>query len=152
MCAMHDRRGVSLASKKSIADMYACQFTQEIKEFGSAGFKNLAAEVGILRVVLKSMISNCSSPNELVMNAGPISDLTSKLGNLVAQIDRIDMNSGNLLTEEDIVQIANEIVYAISQRITDAAVLKLLAADINRIIMAKFDTESPADKVDLDDV
>ncbi len=138
-CAKHGQALSKSASKKAIADLYKCKFTEEIKNFSGSGYKSLAAEVGILRVVLQSILNSCTSPNELMMNAGAISDITSKLGNLVSQVDRIDMNSGNLLGEEDITQIANEIVYAISQRINDTEVLKALAQDINRIIMSKFE-------------
>lgn len=132
-CAMHNRKIGSVKRKKRIHDLYVNMFQQDIKNFSDAGSTNLRAEISILRMLLQNLLSTCNSKQDLILNMGPLTAITAKISDLAATMDRIAMNSGNLLDEDDIIQLGNEIIQTIATRVTDKKVLALLASDLAEV-------------------
>lgn len=145
VCAMHGRVIQARNQRKNIEELYSWKFQEDARKFSQAGVMSLRAEVSILRVCLQKLTNTCQTPNQVVLNIGPISKLTADIGSLLSVMDRINMNSGNLLDADDIIQIAQEIVQAISLEISDSESLARLAQAIESIIKSKFTPEQVAD-------
>lgn len=141
-CAMHSRAAAPYARRKSIQELYTCTHTARINEFASAGgpsgIMGLAAEVSILRTTLEAVLASCKTQGELVLNMGPISDLASKIAAILGVMDRINMNSGNLLGPEEMLQLANEIIQVIATVVTDPETQQQLSFAISQVFKNKF--------------
>lgn len=141
VCALHGRANLADSRRKAVTEIYRCRFQNEIKEFSNSQYMSLRAEVSILRMTLQKLLESCENPVQLLVNVGPISKLTSDISNVLGTMDRINMNSGNLLGPEEIVQLANEIVQAISLEVGDADMLARLAEAIQELVRNKFTSE-----------
>lgn len=140
-CPMHGRRELTASQRRSVTELYNFKFQDEVKEFAASGYMSLRAEVSVLRMAMQKLLQTCDTPAQVVLNIGPLSKLSGDIANILSTMDRINMNSGNLLGPEEIVQLANEIVQAISIEVTDADVLARLAQAIEQLVRNKFTAE-----------
>lgn len=89
--------------------------------------KNLSAEVGVMRMLLETLMSQCENDVDLVTNSPMISDMLMKVDKLVNSLHRLDDKMGNLLDKSAIIAFAATVVEIISEEIEDAKVVAKIA-------------------------
>jgi len=129
-CSMHSSVHSAIAKKGRMHDLYVNKFQQDIRNFSDAGTTSLKAEISIVRVVLQNLLATCKCSNDLIINMGPITTLSAKIADMASVIDRIAMNSGNLLDADDILQLGTRVVQAIGKHVKDPAILDALSVEI----------------------
>ena len=81
--------------------------------------KNLHSEVGILRMLIEEKLGSIHDTNDLLLSAGPLSDLILKVEKLVARIHDLDKDLEQTLDKSQLIQYAERIVNIIGDEIQD---------------------------------
>lgn len=96
------------------------QWQARADEFNShPNIKSLREEVGILRILLEERFAHCKSSTDLMLQAGPISDLVLKIEKVVASCHRLESAMGEHLEKGQLMIFAGEIVNIIAEVIGD---------------------------------
>lgn len=96
----------------------------------SDGLKSLTDEVGILRLLIEEMVGQCDDTTELIIRAGPLSDLIMKAEKLVTSCDRLDARMGNLVNKDKILLFARLVIEIISDEIDNSDILDIISTKI----------------------
>lgn len=134
-CSMHNRSNAAHARKKRIKDLYVNAFSNDINDFHDAGSTDLKAEISIMRTLMQKMLAQCATNSDLIANMGPITMFATKIADIASVIDRIAMNSGNLLDADAIASLATDIVNVLAHHISDTTLLEAIAVDIETLFV-----------------
>lgn len=85
----------------------------------SPELKNLSEEIAILRILMESVLSECSTEADLVIKSPIIGDLTQKIEKLVTSCHKLDEQLGNSLDRSQLLSFASKVVDIIGREITD---------------------------------
>jgi len=85
----------------------------ELKEHNDV--KSLRNEIGILRMILEEKMNRASNESELILMAGPLSDLVMKIEKLVSSCQRLENSLGNLLDKQQMKNIASQLMQTLSE-------------------------------------
>lgn len=96
--------------------------------------KNLRDEIGILRMVLEEKLNQVSDNFDLVLNAGPISDLILKIEKLVTSCHKLEGSMGQLLDKPAILTFASEVIKIITDVISDEMQVSIIANKITALV------------------
>lgn len=120
-CPSHGGNSALVAANESRKFEYrAGLFTQRVKEAaGSENIKDMRQEVGVLKMLIEERLCSCTNVSELLIQAGPIGDLTVKMQKLVKQITEYDIAHGNTLDKNQLIQFAESFVFIASRYIKD---------------------------------
>jgi hypothetical protein len=120
-CPSHGgNKAVVAAKEKSKFDYRAGKWQARIDEISHAeDIKDLRQEAGVLRLLIEERLNQCNNANELMIHAGAIGDLTTRLTKLVEQISKYDRECGNTLDKAQIVAFAQRFVAIASKYIED---------------------------------
>ena len=89
----------------------------ELKEHNEV--KTLRNEIGVLRMLLEEKMNRANTDAELVMMAGPISDLVMKIEKLVSSCQRLENSLGNLLDKQQMKNIATQLLNVLTEKVND---------------------------------
>jgi hypothetical protein len=96
--------------------------------------KSLKEEIALLRILLEEKWNKCQDEYDLLVNAGPISDLVMKIERLVASCHKLDMSMGGLLDKTKIKQIASEILNSLAthlaEQVNDPDIVSLILESV----------------------
>ncbi len=107
------------------------QFQQRVDELtNSDGILSLREEIGVLRMLIEHRINQCTSTTDLLLVAGPLSDLLMKVERVVTSCSRLDMKLGRLLDKGKVLQFAQTMVQIVSEEIEDNEVLEKISTRI----------------------
>lgn len=136
-CAKHG--GVHQQKKhvKGVLNEYRLQRWQaRVDEFtASEKVTSLAAEIGIMRMMIEELINSCTDKMELLMHSTRISDLVMKLDRLVNSFDKITNRQSNLLDKGSAIVLAGHIVEIISAEIKDTAAVDRISNGIIDLVV-----------------
>lgn len=82
--------------------------------------KSLRSEIGILRMMLEEKITACDGATELMLAAGPISDLVMKTEKLVSSCHKIENQLGNLLDRQKVQVLASTLMQIIDAKVRES--------------------------------
>lgn len=120
-CPSHGGNKALLAAKeKSLFTYRSEKWQTRIGEVaGSENIKDVRQEAGVIRLLIEERLNQCQDANMLMIHAGPIGDLTTRLSKLVEQIGRYDKECGNTLDKAQIIAFAQKFV-AIAAKYIDS--------------------------------
>lgn len=111
-------KAIKAAQEKAKFEYRAGIWSQRIKEAaGDENIKDMRKEVGVLRMLIEERLCAASNFSELMIQAGPVGDLTVKMQKLVKQITEYDIACGNTLDKQQLIQIAESFVVIASKYI-----------------------------------
>lgn len=86
-------------------------FSQRIREAaGAENIKDMRQEAGVLKMIIEERLSSCANSSDLMIQAGPIGDLTVKLEKLIKRITEYDITCGNTMDKQQLIQFAEQFV------------------------------------------
>ena len=117
--------------KRELRNYRLNQFKQRIGELSSSdNILSLREEIGVLRMLIESKINQCQNSTDLLLIAGPLSDLLMKVEKVVTSCGRLDMRLGRLLDKGRVLQFAKTIVQIVSEEIENDEVLEKISTRI----------------------
>jgi hypothetical protein len=96
----------------------------------SPELKNLREEIALLRVMLEKVINGCIDDTDLLLASSKISDMVSKIQQLVTACHKIEVSSGILLDKGAVIQLANMFIAIIGKHVTDIDVIDAISKEI----------------------
>lgn len=81
--------------------------------------KSLRNEIGILRMLFEEKWNRATNEAELVLMAGPLSDLVMKIEKLVSSCQRLENSLGNLLDKQQMKNIATQLMQVLSEKVNN---------------------------------
>lgn len=117
--------------KNRLRNYNLAKFRTRTAELGNSDhLSSLKDEVALLRLLIENMVNSCSDASELLLRAGPLSDLLMKSEKLVTSCHRIDSKLGNLLDRTKVLQFAQMVVDIVSQEVDSEETLDSISSQI----------------------
>ncbi len=117
--------------KKTLRNYQLNQFKQRVGDLSSSdSILSLREEIGILRMLIENKINQCENTTDLLLVAGPLSDLLMKVEKVVTSCGRLDMRLGRLLDKGKVLQFAQTMVQIVSEEIEDNEILEKISTRI----------------------
>jgi hypothetical protein len=131
-CPAHGgNKAFQAQEKKRLRNYRLTQFRQRAEELTNSNeILSLKDEVGILRMLIESKLNLCENTTDLLLVAGPLSDLLMKVEKVVVSCSRLDLRLGNLLDKGRVLQFAQTIVQIVSDEIDDEEILEKISTKI----------------------
>ena len=131
-CPAHGGNSVFQANeRKELRNYRLNQFKNRVSELASSdSILSLREDIGILRMLIESKINQCNNQTDLLLIAGPLSDLLMKVEKVTTSCGRLDMRLGRLLDKSKILQFAQTMVQIVSDEIDDNEVLEKISTRI----------------------
>jgi hypothetical protein len=101
---------------------------------GNPKAQSLKEEVGILRLVLEQIVSQCESANDLMIASPRISDLATKIEKLLTTSSKMEDRLGNTLDKAAVLSLGSKIVDMIGNIIEDAETIDAVSSGIIDIL------------------
>jgi len=117
--------------KKRFHDLQLTIWQQRVDELAESDhIKTLRGEIGVLRLLLESLMAQCTDNLQLMMYSNKISDLIIKIEKLVASCNRLETATGKMLDRSSALLFAGQIVEIISKHIQDENVVEAISNGI----------------------
>lgn len=136
-CPMHSGGGIAHRQRKEKMRNYRLsQWSARVNEFSdNTEIKSLREEIGITRMMLEQIVTQCKTPLELVSNSGKIADITTRIEKLVSTCHRLELQNNQLLDRGAVLNISMSIVEIIGKYVTDDKSLDQIGSEIVSTIM-----------------
>lgn len=107
------------------------QYQERVGEFANDDeIKNLREEIGIMRMTLEQIITQCKSANDLLIRSDKISNMVGQIQRLVETAQKLEERNNNLLDRKIVIIIADSIVTLIGNYIKDPDQLNEIGSKI----------------------
>ena len=133
-CLMHGGGKQVRENQKKIMDMYNLAIWHgRVKELADhTEVKTLRAEIGILRMLLENVLTQCKTGTELLFFSAKISDLVGRIEKVVTSCNRIEASSGMLLDKSAALHLAAQMVDIIGAHVDDAEAVNAISQQIGQ--------------------
>lgn len=130
-CPRHAQASERCAEKK-LLNQYRLQIWQQrMEEFSeSPDVKSLRCEIGILRILLENKMTQCQTPQQLLLHSQSIADMLVKMEKLVSSCDRLESRMGMMLDKSAALTLAGQIVEIITSHIDNPEVVDKISNEI----------------------
>lgn len=146
-CPSHGGNSAIIANREKAKFEYrAGVWSARIKEASeSDNIKDMRKEVGVLKMLIEERLCSASNVSELLIQAGPVGDLTVKMQKLVKQITEYDIACGNTLDKQQLIQFAESFVAIAAKYIKDEDDKLAFGSEIGALLSAplKLDEVQP---------
>lgn len=124
-CPRHGGNSQLESLRKKAANQYRLQIWQQrVNEFTeSEHIKSLRGEIGILKMTLENIVTQCSDAKQLLVYSPKINMLINQIDKTVMNCDRLERNMGMVLDKATAMKLAGDIVDLISSKISDPVVI-----------------------------
>ncbi len=131
-CARHGGNAAQQSTQKKVIRKYQLAQWQDRKnEFADHDdIKSLREEIGILRMVMENMLTQCHSPRDMLMWSTKIVDTALKINTVIASCHRLEASTGMLLDKSSALHLASLIVDIIGKYVTDEEQIDKISTDI----------------------
>lgn len=137
-CTMHGAAGARKAMEKAQNHDYQIkQYQARINSLaGSGNIKNLAGEIAILRMTLEAFMNTITEPTHWMISIDKVANLTDKIHRIVMDIQKLDEKTGQMLSKDTLMTIADAIIAVITKHVSDPDALLALSSEIPEAINA----------------
>lgn len=120
-CPVHGgNKAIKAAEAENTYRYRVNQWQARIQTFaGDSRIKSLHEELGMLRVLLEEKFNACKSATDLIIQAGPISELILKIEKVTKTIHDLDKDLENILEKQQLIVYAERIVAIVSDHVKD---------------------------------
>lgn len=131
-CAMHGGNKAGEVHNKLITRQYRlAQWQARVGEFAEHdSVKTLREEIGIARLLLENLVTQCQGPNDLLLYSSKIGEMVSRIEKLVQTCDRLETRMGMLLDKAGALHLASQMVEIITTHIEDEEIINQIATEI----------------------
>jgi len=131
-CMAHGgRNAIDKKKNEDLRNYRLTKFKSRVSELSNSdAVLSLKEEIGILRMMVEERLESCADTAELLLVAGPLSDLMMKVEKVVVSCNRLEMRLGNLLDKGRVLQFAQTVVQIIGDEITDEKILEKISNKI----------------------
>jgi hypothetical protein len=131
-CPAHGgNKAFQAAEKRRLINYRLTKYKERIgSSLDSDQLLSLKEEVAILRMLIEEKLNKCESSTDLILMAGPLSDLIVKVEKLVSSCSRLDLRLGNLLDKGRVLQFAQTLIQIVSDEIDDEKILEKISLKI----------------------
>lgn len=131
-CAKHGGQTQKTAQEKKKYHSYLLGQWQAKVDAFSADEKitNLHGELGIMRLQIENIMTQCEDAHGLMMYSGKVSELIMKADKLVNSIDKINNRTGNLLNKSAALALAGSIIDIIGAEVDDPVKIERISNGI----------------------
>jgi hypothetical protein len=85
-------------------------------------------------MILEERLESCETTTDLMIHAGPLSDVISKIEHTVVSCHKLEESMGSLMDEQQLLAFTTKIVDAIALVITDPDLLDQISNKIMEIV------------------
>lgn len=137
-CSFHGPGAVKQVKTQALRNFRLTQYQSRVGEFADNDqLKSLREEIGIVRMVLETVLNQCQTPVDLLMNTTKISNLIGQIEKLVVSCHRLEEKTGLLMDATGALVLANSLIDIISEHVTDEAALEAVSSKILAAIAKK---------------
>ena len=130
-CGMHARGFLKRKEKQGIKNLILTKWKAEIQtQASSSNIFSLRDEIGVSRLMMQSILNKCETAEELMQHSQPISQLLGQTERLVSSCFKLESTLGEFLTQEQLANIAEQIIKVIGSFVTDADTLAAISEQI----------------------
>lgn len=104
----------------------------------SSAIKSLKEEVGILRMILEERLNQIMDETDLLLNSQYISDMVMKIEKVVSSMTKLDMQLGQMLDKQALMQMAAGLSTIISDEIEDQNLVRKIIDKIGDLVTTTF--------------
>jgi hypothetical protein len=116
---------------KELRNYRLARFNSRISEMGNSNYLlNLKDEVGVLRYILEERLNACQTAQDLILQAGPLTDLIMKIDKVVTSCGRLELKLGNFLDRAKVTNLAQVMVQIITKYIEDEAAIEAISEEL----------------------
>lgn len=135
-CPAHGgNKAYQAAEKRELRNYRLNKFKERLGELGNSNeILSLKDEISILRMLVEEKMNACSDNTDLILMAGPLSDLMMKIERVVTSCQRLDSRLGNLLDKGRVIHLAQAMVQIISDEIDDPEILEKISNKILKLL------------------
>lgn len=139
-CASHGgNKGQEAYHKKSLNMYRLAKYQKRMEEFRDHDdVKGLRNEIGILRMMLEDKITACTGEMDLLLAAGPVSDLVMKVERLVSSCHKIENQLGNLLDRQKVQVLASMLLQTVDSKIKETKLTEVQQGDVLSAVAESF--------------
>ena len=143
-CLVHGgNKQIEKQKATSLKNYRAGRWQAKINRFSeSSQIKDLREEVGILRMLMEERLTFCTTPHDLLLQSGIISELVMKIEKLVASCHKLEANLGQHMDKTALMGFAQQFIQIITVNISDREVIDTIANGIVNLIIK----EAPDEK------
>lgn len=136
-CPCHGGR----RSQQKIYELKASKYQAAIERHGEHdGIKSLRTEIGILRMLMETRLNLIEDDSDMLLQSQTISNLAIQLEKLVSSCNKIDLQLGSILTEEQLIQLMAEVADIIAEYVEDSKIRSLIADKIQSNLVKILET------------
>lgn len=106
---------------------YQARFEEQINH---PSLKTLNQEVGILRMTLENIVNQCQDDKTLLLFSKQISDMVSKIRDVVLSCHRLEMATGQMLDKNQVITLGEQIVSIIASHVENPEIVEVIAEEI----------------------
>jgi hypothetical protein len=96
--------------------------------------RDISEEIGVLRVILERTLTRCTDDYELILQAPNIQELIDKIEKLIQSSIKIDKYIGELLSKQQVLQIAQELVNVVAEEVQSEDTIRKIAKRFEEIV------------------
>lgn len=96
--------------------------------------KDLACEVGILRMLAANLLKRCKDEHDLMMMSGNIGDLMTKIQKMIESLHRLEKESSGLLSQSKLEQFAFDLLDILTEEIEDRHILDRIGVKVAKAL------------------
>lgn len=136
-CSMHGGNRAFLAKKAENLRNYRLSKWQHKlnQKTDSPALKSLSEEIGILRVILEEKLNALNTTTDLIIAAGPVSDLILKIEKLVLSAQKLDEKLGRVLDRAQVIELADRLVSVLEEEIESEEVILAITKRFSEILI-----------------
>lgn len=94
------------------------------------GIKSLRTEIGVLRMLMETRLNQINDDSQLLLESQSISNLVGQIEKLVSSCNKIELQLGDIITEDQAVQWIVEIGEIIDEYVDDSEIKATIASEI----------------------
>lgn len=133
-CISHTA-GRNKADKQAVHDFRLGQYQERVDQFaGSRKVNTLKGEVGILRLLLEQILSQCTNPNAFLSYSEKITNLVNITNKTLTVSHALEEKTGLVLSRDKVLLICDRIITIIAEHITDTDDLEVIANKIGTML------------------
>lgn len=136
-CALHGGSGGAAAEERRELRNFKLNsaFAGRAKELGnSPAIKNLTDEIALMRTALEVIFNSIKSEHEMLVYSDKIEKLTKGIQNLIESLQKMQEKNKELMSRDRVMQIFDDLMTKIVERVSDPDVIAHLANDSFEII------------------
>lgn len=110
---------------------FNAQFLPRINDFAdNPKLKNLAEEIGLMRMTLETIVNRCKDDMELTLEADRIAKMVREINALVVSCHKLEEATGQVLSKTIVVNIGTMVVSILSKYVEDKSILDRVGEEI----------------------